>query len=402
VSEAHLVHETQGSARTVVPLDEFPESVRPIMAGALERAQRYLAEDFRGITTGGTVVPDLFPVRRTGVSLRPVVAAAERFIETLAPARRDGLLFPVDAKQWRSWHNMHPNLGLRHGVCLEDLDGAQRERALDILRATLSVAGLRNARDVMRLNEHVAELTGRSGEYGEWYYFISIFGTPSETEPWGWQFDGHHLIVNCFVLGDQLVLTPYFSGSEPVRAESGKFAGTAVLQAEETAGLRVMRALASEQRARATIGDRVPRDVLGTAQLDNLVLPYAGIPVSELTAAQRALVLETVAVYVDRMRPGHAELWMTEIHRHLNETHFGWIGPIDDGSPFYYRIHSPVIVIEFDHLPGVVWDNREPTRRHIHTVVRTPNGNDYGADLLRQHYAQHDHSQSAPHRRGLR
>jgi hypothetical protein len=25
-------------------------------------------------------------------------------------------------------------------------------------------------------------------------------------------------------------------------------------------------------------------------------------------------------------------------------------------------------------------------------VVRTPNGNDYGKDLLRQHYAHHDHA----------
>ena len=33
---------------------------------------------------------------------------------------------------------------------------------------------------------------------------------------------------------------------------------------------------------------------------------------------------------------------------------------------------------------------------HVHTVVRTPNGNDYGIDLLRQHYQgghhhHHDH-----------
>ena len=68
----------------------------------------------------------------------------------------------------------------------------------------------------MKLNEHACELTGASEEYSEWYYWLSIFGTPSATEPWGWQFDGHHLIINCFVLGDQLVLTPQFMGSEPV------------------------------------------------------------------------------------------------------------------------------------------------------------------------------------------
>jgi hypothetical protein len=76
----------------------------------------------------------------------------------------------------------------------------------------------------------------------------------------------------------------------------------------------------------------------------------------------------------------------------LRDTHFSWIGAHDDHGPFYYRIYSPVVLIEFDHQPGIVYANDEPTRDHIHTVVRTPNGNDYGKDLLRQHYARHDHS----------
>jgi len=71
-------------------------------------------------------------------------------------------------------------------------------------------------------------------------------------------------------------------------------------------------------------------------------------------------------------------------------------------SPFYYRIHSPVILIEFDHQRGIALDNDEPSHNHIHTLVRTPNGNDYGKDLLRQHYQQFDHSHPhSPHRQGL-
>src|SRR5262249_45182400 len=86
---------------------------------------------------------------------------------------------------------------------------------------------------------------------------------------------------------------------------------------------------------------------------------------------------------------------------HLRDTHFSWIGAYDDHGPFYYRIYSPVVLIEFDHQPGIVYANDEPTRDHIHTVVRTPNGNDYGKDLLRQHYARHDHSQPrSAHRLG--
>jgi len=32
-----------------------------------------------------------------------------------------------------------------------------------------------------------------------------------------------------------------------------------------------------------------------------------------------------------------------------------------------------------------------PNLAHVHTVVRTPNGNDYGRDLLRQHREQYAH-----------
>ena len=84
---------------------------------------------------------------------------------------------------------------------------------------------------------------------------------------------------------------------------------------------------------------------------------------------------------------GHADIRYAEAKRHLGEDAIAWIGPFDDTSPFYYRILSPVILVEFDHQSGIVYDNDTPSRDHIHTVVRTPNGNDYGKDLLRQHYA---------------
>jgi len=61
----------------------------------------------------------------------------------------------------------------------------------------------------------------------------------------------------------------------------------------------------------------------------------------------------------------------------------------------YYRIRTPVILVEFDHQRGIALDNDQPSRDHIHTVVRTPNGNDYGKDLLRQHHARFDHSRGA-------
>jgi hypothetical protein len=64
---------------------------------------------------------------------------------------------------------------------------------------------------------------------------------------------------------------------------------------------------------------------------------------------------------------------------------------VGDDELYYYRVQSPVIVIEFDHAVPVSFPVRPrmPSRTHIHAGVRTPNGNDYGKDLLRQHYEQH-------------
>ena len=388
-----------GSARTHASVETMPEPFRSILSGAVDRANALLKEDLKGISTG-QIVPDLFPLAGTGLSLQPVVDAATAFAASLNDAQRTAMSFDIAGLEWRVWHNMHPNL-MRHGVCLFELDDIQRTAALKLVRETLSAAGFEHVRGVMKLNEYIAEITGSREEYSEWYYFMSFFGQPSKTEPWGWQLDGHHLIVNCFVLGDQLVLTPFFSGSEPCVAPSGKYAGTRVFDEEESTGLELMKALSAEQQAQATIGDTLPRDVLAGAQVDNLELPYAGIRFDALTGDQRERLLNIIAVYVGRMRPGHDALRMNEVRAHLAETYFAWIGPCDDTSPFYYRIQSPVILIEFDHQSGIVYDNRTPSRRHIHTVVRTPNGNDYGRDLLRQHYAQHDHSHpNSPHQLG--
>ena len=362
----------------------MPEGLRATRQRILDQA----AGPYVGITTDGTPLSDLYNIHPTGVSTRPLLDAATALLAALTPEQREAVTFPIDANTWRSWSNISPFL-VRHGLRLGDLPEEQRELALGLVRAGLSAAGYQTARDVMRLNGAIAELTGGWDELGEWMYWLSIFGTPSETEPWGWQIDGHHLIVNAFVLGDQVVMTPMFMGSEPVIAESGAFAGTSVFEAEEERGYALMQALSPEQQQTATIGMTLPGDVLASAASDNIQLPYAGIRFADLSTAQQRLLLATVETYIGRIRPGHAEVRLDEVQRHFGSTYFAWIGPCDDTSPFYYRVQSPVVLIEFDHQRGIHLQNDGPTRAHIHTVVRTPNGNDYGKDLLRQHYAQH-------------
>jgi Protein of unknown function (DUF3500) len=368
---------------------ELPSRLQPM----LDRARAGLAEPFRGIAFG-ELAPGQFTITETTVSLASLVEAARAFLATLAPAQRGAASFAIDDEAWRQWSNIHPWL-MRHGVCLADLGNDQRAAALALLRESLSGAGYESARDVMRLNEHALEITGKPEEYGEWLYWVSVFGEPGAGEPWGWQIDGHHLNLNCFVLGNQLVLTPCFMGSEPVLARFGKYRGTRVFAAEEEAGHALMRSLSTEAQRRATLGTDLPSELLTAAFNDNRRIEPAGIRYGDLAPEGRERLEALLAVYTGRIRKGHTEVRWAEAKRHLDMTHFAWIGPFDEASPFYYRIQSPVILVEFDHQSGIVYDNDKPSRDHIHTVVRTPNGNDYGKDLLRQHYARHDHSRAA-------
>ena len=263
-----------------------PFDLPPRLKPMLDRAKAGLAEPFRGVASGNGIVPGLFMIENTGISLAPLLEAARLFVAALSTEQRKIASFAIGDEAWRKWSNIHPWL-MRHGVCLADLRHDQREAALALLRESMSAAGYESARDVMRLNEHALEITGKPEEYGEWLYWVSIFGTPSPSEPWGWQIDGHHLNVNGFVLGDQLVLTPNFMGSEPVLAHFGKYRGTRVFAAEEEEGYALMRAFSPEERRRATIGKDLPSELLTAAFNDNRRIDLAGIRYDELSPQGR-------------------------------------------------------------------------------------------------------------------
>ncbi len=155
-----------------------------------------------------------------------------------------------------------------------------------------------------------------------------------------------------------------------------------------------MLSLNDDQRVKARIGStKDGTNALAEAFRDNLVLDYAGVPGSELTPPQQELLLAVVEEFVGNMDSGHATVKMEEVREHLDRTWFAWIGDVDPEGVFYYRVHSPVVLIEFDHQRPVFLPlPRVPTRQHVHSVIRTPNGNDYGKDLLRQHYQESHHT----------
>lgn len=359
-------------------------------------AARAMGEPFRGLTTSDGLIEGLFEARETGVSTAPVLEAANALLATLDTAQLSRSHFGIQDPEWRDWSNVDVGIYSRRGISLEEMDEGQKAAAWNLLDRSLSAAGVEKTRRIMRTEQALFEMNGEPISYGEEKYYFTFMGMPSESEPWGWQLDGHHLVINYFVLGDQVVMTPAFWGGEPVTTEAGKYAGNIILQAEQDLGLALMQSLSAEQQTAATIDPAKTRNnLVAAANQDNLVLDPEGIRATELDSAQRLALLGVIREYVGNLRGPHAEVTMEEIGERLDDTWFGWRGAAEDDAVFYYRIQSPVILIEFDHQNpvGTLQKNQPgvPTRDHIHTIVRTPNGNDYGKDLLAQHLAAQPH-----------
>jgi hypothetical protein len=361
-----------------------------------EQQQAALVVPFTGVRTADGRLDGLFPIRATGVSTEPLRAAADAFLATLTPAQVIRTVFAIDDSEWRRWSNVDNGIYVRQGVSLREMTEAQRRAGMALVRVSLSARGLALTQNIMKTDQTLREINDDVTRYDEQLYFFTMLGQPSATEPWGWQLEGHHLVINYFVLGDQVVMTPLFVGGEPVVATTGKYAGNAILQSEQDAGLAFMRALDPSQQQAATLAREKTRDDLQAGMnQDNLVLAYQGVRAVGLSPALKTRLRGLIALYVDNLREDQARVRMQDVDAHLDETWFAWTGGTTDADPFYYRIHSPVVLIEFDHQRPVgttsINPPGRPTKAHIHVIVRTPNGNDYGKDLLRQHLAAHPH-----------
>jgi hypothetical protein len=357
-------------------------------------------QPFRGVTHDGVLRQGLYPLAdaRKGeeAPTAAMVAAARKLLSAVTSHQAARLTHTIDAIEWQSWAN--PEF-LQHdtGLRLEDLAPSMQAAILAVVEASLSPAGFELVRNLMRINGFLGELLELPALLNEFSYNFALYGEPSETEPWGWQLFGHHVALNCLVAGSQMVISPVFLGAEPDVIDAGPHQGVKVFKERISAARRLMAALPVPLQAEATLfqdlqdpamppgrlhpGDE--RHLAGCFQ-DNRVIPYEGIRVSDMPAEAIARLDELVEEFIGYLPDGPRAARRREIQAHFGESWFAWMGGSSDQDAFYFRLQSPVLVMELDHHTGVFLDNDTPAPFHMHTVLRTPNGNDYGRALVKQ------------------
>jgi Protein of unknown function (DUF3500) len=306
--------------------------------------------------------------------------AAEAFLSSLDAGQRGEASFLFDSDERLRFHFIPVESFPRQGLRIRDMSETQRGRAHDLLGAGLSSRGYLTAQQIIELEGILRDLEGESRRLARdpEEYLLSVFGTPSPGGTWGWRFEGHHLSLNfTIVAGEAVASAPAFLGANPAEVREGPRRGLRPLAAEEDAARALLEALDASQREQAILDDVAPRDIVTGAELDIAPLSPDGISATDLSSAQRALLMDLVAVYTGVMADELAAQRMARLtDAGVDRISFAWAGSSVRGEPHYYRVQGPTFLIEYD--------NTQNDANHIHSVWRDFEG-DFGRDLLREH-----------------
>lgn len=308
-----------------------------------------------------------------------MTTAAEKFVGTLTDEQKSKAMIDFDSKERFNW-NFVPlqdkqKKSTRKGLPLEEMTAAQKEAALNLVRAGTSASGYTAATTIMSLEAILRELekSGAMVRNPDWYFF-SIFGTPSKNGKWGWRVEGHHLSLNLTVDGGKVIgATPYFFGANPANVKAGPREGLRTLPKAEDLALDLFNALDDEQKKAAHQPKQFPEIEQGKPA-PNVGEPR-GLMASKMNDSQRDLLLKLLQSYTARMPEDIGTHEMQQVKEAgFEKVHFAFAGEAKSGSPHTYRIQGPTFVVEFLNSQN---DSAGNKANHIHSCWRNMQG-DFG------------------------
>jgi hypothetical protein len=180
------------------------------------------------------------------------------------------------------------------------------------------------------------------------------------------QFGGHHLGLNVTIVGKETTVAPTHTGAQPDSfTRNGKTVRP--LGAENDLAFKLINMLEGDQQKQAVRGTKPIQLVLGPGQ-DGRTIQPEGLKCAALKEDQRATLMDLIGAWVHILPNDAAASRLAALKAQIDDTYFAWYGPTTDGSPAYYRIQGPTLVIEYAPQGSI---------HHIHTIIRNPS-NDYG------------------------
>ncbi len=330
-----------------------------------------------------------------------LVDATTQFMSTLSTDELQKTTYAFADSLRFKWTNLPVGLVPRPGIQYGALSDKSRLAFHRVLAAMLSSQGYLKTTSIMQLDDILNILYQQAFDKGainekmltqmqnmKWAhgnYYISIWGKPQANDPWGLNFGGHHMALSLTARGQTISMSPYFVGTDPSEVKLGKYAGLRVLSKEEDYGFMLINALSDAQKAVAVLKQNTPKDIITNPQSNQRITEYYGLAGSQLDDAQKELLKLVIQEYVHNFEHTKAhQLFNKILQSGLDKIYFAWVGSLENNKPHYYIINGPDFLIEYDNV-GFQNDGN-----HIHAILREK-GNDFGADLLKQHYLEAKH-----------
>ena len=362
-----------------------------------------------------------------------MVEAAARLLDSLDDEQRATVAwaFPSDDERRRWFYTPTDHGGLPIGW----MTPPQQRLAFQLMASGVSTAGYVTATTIIGLENVLDHVEGFGTSWGRprgrdpELYYVRIFGDPSPDGSWSWRIGGHHLSLSFTIVDGVLAgTTPLFLGADPASSPLLGPHPLRPLEGVEDLARELARSLDDGQRARAIVSPRAPTDLvlvnraalrdgdgpvpladiwrgrLGDADHERAIEIQAaaddaaaltvddvaalswsstprGLPASGMNVVQREMLDTLLGRYVGRLPDELADEQAAKFAGSaLDDVHLLWAGGIEPGEPHYYRLHSAVLLAEYD--------NTARGANHVHTVWRDPRG-DFADDVLAAHRSTH-------------
>lgn len=288
--------------------------------------------------------PQASAISATGATMA-AVTAAQAFLSSLNSTQYAKAALVYNDPTKSHWHNLPPTMAPRPGIAFSDLTPAQRTLGINVLRAVLSPYGYQKVTDITSADNFLGTDMGIGFPTGPNAYLLAVFGTPSSTEPWAIEYGGHHLGLNVAISGRNHTMAPTLTGAYPnIYKKDGK--DIFVLHDEVDRAMKLVNSLSADQRSKAIAPMQIWNFILGPGHDGQMVQPE-GLKASEMSVAQKAMLVDVAAAWVNIMNEESAREKLAEITRTMNDTYFLWSGDTITRGMAYFRIQGPTVWIEY-------------------------------------------------------
>lgn len=313
----------------------------------------------------------------TTVTTQQIIDLANTFKATLTSSQITSLQLSYSLSNAKTWSNLPASMSARLGIKMGTLSTTQLAAAKALVQAmtgTLTGEGYNEVEGLWAADDYLSA-NGGGTTYGNGNFYIAFFGTPAMTGTFEIQMTGHHrTVANTYIDGVLVGATPSFVATEPYAAftTSGGITYQPLLE-EKTTLVNMLAGLTTAQLTTAHLSTTFTDLVCGPQKDWMFPATKVGLQANALTSAQKQLILNAIATYVNDIDDTNAATIMAQYTAEIDNTYIAYSGTATlNNQNDYVRIDGPSVWIEYSTQNGIIL-----TPKHPHSIWRD-HTKDYG------------------------